>query len=310
MKKNISILYLKNEFTSEQLQKLEFAGKVSFADSISDSSLSGRVKCLRDADIVAFSPDVFGRNAKKRLFEILKKSPKVKGLALNSTNTDFVDTDYCRKRGIVVTVVPDYTTEAVAEYTILLFLACARRIFVDGWQAQRRKYQQELGFELAGKTMGIIGMNAVSEGIIKLIKPFGVRIFFWSDSLIRIEGAERKSLDEVLYLSDFVTLNLLNNEANRKFLSKEKISRLKQGAMVINLSGRSLADEKAMAETLNNGQVDQYIFETEAIKSSPFDNIRGAIALKELSGYTQESINRSKLSWVTNIANMAGVSTS
>lgn len=308
--KNITVLYPESEFTPDQLHKLSFTGKVSYVDSISRGSLSGLVKYLRDADIVAFSPDVFDRNVKKRLSEILEKSPKIKGLALNSTNTDYVDINYCRERNIAVTIVPDHTTEAIAEYTTLFLLACVRRILVDGYLAQQRKYQQEVGSELAGKSLGIIGVNAISERLVKLIKPFGVRIYIWSDTKIRVEGAERKSLEEVLYLSDFITLNLLNNEANKKFLSKEKISRLKQGAVVINLSGRALADEKCLSEALRNGQVSQYIFETEAIKSSPFDNIMGAIALKQLSGYTQESINRSKKSWVVNIANMAGVSTS
>lgn len=308
--KNIAVLYPESGFTSDQLHKLSFTGEVSYADSIRNSSLSGQVKYLKDADIVAFSPDVFGRNAKKILFEILEKSPKVKGLVLNSTNADFIDTDYCRKRNITITVVPDHTVEAVAEQTILLLLACARRMLVNSWQAQQRKYQQELGSELAGKRLGIIGVNAVSERIVKLVKPFGVRIFIWSDTPIRVEGAERKSLDEVLYMSDFVTLNLFNNEENKKFLSKERINRLKQGAMVINLSGRDLVDEKWMAEALKNGQIDQYVFETETIKSSPFDNLRRAIPLKQLSRYTQESENRSKSSWVTNIANMAGISTS
>lgn len=308
--KNITVLYPESEFTPDQLHKLSFTGKVSFADSVSNSSLSELVKYLREADIVAFSPDVFGRNAKKILSEILEKSPKLKGLALNSTQSDFINMDYCQERGITVTTVPDNTTEAVAEHIVLLLLGCARKIFVNGWEAQKRNYRQELGFELLGKTLGIIGVNAVSERIVKLVKPFGVRIYIWSDTKIRVEGAERKSLEEVLYLSDFVTLNLLNNEANKKFLSRERISRLKQGAMVINLSGRSLVDEGCMSEVLRNGQVSQYVFETEAIKSSPFDNIMGAIALKQLSGYTQESINRSKKSWVVNIANMAGVSTS
>jgi len=65
-----------------------------------------------------------------------------------------------------------------------------------------------------------------------------------------------------------------------------------------------------MAEALKNGQVDQYVFETETIKSSPFDNVKCAIPLKQLSDYTKESKERSKESWVINIANMAGVNTS
>lgn len=308
--KNITVLYPESEFTPDQLHKLSFTGKVSFADSVSNGSLSGLVKYLREADIVALSPDVFGKNAKKRISEILEKSPKLKGLALNSTHSDFINMDYCQERGIIVTTVPDNTTEAVAEHIVLLLLGCARNIFVNGWEAQKRNYQQELGFELLGKTLGIIGVNAVSERLIKIAKPFGLRIYICNEPPIRLEGAERKSLGQVLCHSDLLVINLPETEGNKKFLDKEKISRIGQGAIVINLSGRSLVDEKIVTEALKSGQINQYVFETEITKPSPLDNVEQAVAFKPISKHTKESIRRSKELWVTNIANMAGVSTS
>lgn len=310
MIKNISILCSESEFTPEQLQKLSFTGKVSFVDSKSGSSLKDLIKLSKEADILAFSPDKFGKSASRVLSEILEASPKVKGLALNSTNSDCVDLEYCQERGIKVTFVLDSAIHAVAEQTIMLLLGCARNIFINGWQAQKRIYQEELGFELAGKTLGIIGAGAVSEELIKLAKPFGLRIFFWDETLTRIEGAHRKSLNEVLVNSDLLTINLPETEANKKFLNKEKIDRIKQGTMVINLSGRTLVDEKSMVEALKERRINQYVFETERFISSPLQNIEYALAFKPMSRKTQESINRSKASWVTNIANLAGISTS
>ena len=114
----------------------------------------------------------------------------------------------------------------------------------------------------------------------------------------------------MLYHSDLLVINLPETEGNKKFLDKEKISRIGQGAIVINLSGRSLVDEKIMAEALKSGQINQYVFETEITKPSPLDNIEQAVAFKPISKHTKESIRRSKELWVTNIANMAGVSTS
>lgn len=82
------------------------------------------------------------------------------------------------------------------------------------------------------------------------------------------------------------------------------------GVVVINLTGRSVIDEKGMAEALKERRINQYVFETEKLTASPLHNIEYAMAFKPISRKTQESINRSKASWVTNIANMAGVSTS
>lgn len=311
MKKSVSILYPKEEFTPEQLQKLQFVEKVSFVDKKNETSLKDLIKLSKEADVLAFSPDKFGKLASKYLFEILEASSNVKRLVLNSADSDYVDKEYLLKRGIsLAVVIPDPAVEAIAEYVMLLILNCARNMFDNKWQAQKRNYPQELGFELLGKTLGIIGINATSERIVKLAKPFGLRIIFCDDKMWRIEDAERQSLERVISMSDFVVLNLPNNEENNKFFSKERIGWLKEESVLINLSNRNLVDEKWVAESLKNKQISKYLFETEAIKSSTFDNIEGTIALKQLSRYTQDSMNKSRNVWVTNIASSGGVSTS
>lgn len=310
MKKNISILYPESEFTTEQLQKLQFAGEVSYLDSKRESSLKDLVRISKGADIIAFSPDRLGKYASRYLSEILKASPKVKSLALNSTHTDYVDRQYCREKGISVSVVSNPAVVAMAEYAVLLLLGAARKIFINGWQAQKKMYKWELGSELAGKTLGIIGIDAVGERIVKIIKPFGVRIFICNEAPIRLEGAERKSPEEVLFDSYMLVINLPETEANKKFLNKEKLDRIKHKAVILNLSARSIVDEKAMAQALETGRVNQYVFETERLKSSPLDKIEQAIAFKKLSGHTKESVNRSRNVWVKNISDMAGHYTS
>ncbi|MCJ7805839.1 hypothetical protein MUP46_04340 [Patescibacteria group bacterium] len=310
MKKNISILCPESDFTSEQLQKLEFTGKVSFLDSKSNSSLKSMIRLSKNADILAFSPESLGKSVSKYLFEILKASPNVKALVLNSTNTDCVDMNYCSERNISVSVIHESAIEATAELVVLVLLGCSRNIFTNGWRAQKKMYQQDLGFELAGKTLGIIGLNAVSERLIQLAKPFGMRIFFCDNTFTRIEGAERKSLEGVLYSSDILFVNLPETEANKEFLSKERIGRIKQKACIVNLSGQGLVDKKAMAQALENGRIGQYVFETERLKPSPLANIEHAIAFKPLSKHTRESLNRGKNAWVKNIADLTGKYTS
>ena len=199
---------------------------------------------------------------------------------------------------------------AAAEFAVLLLLGSARRIFINDWKSQKRMYKWELGSELAGKTLGIVGVDAVAERIIRIAKPFGVRIFICNEPPARVEEAERKSLGEILCHSDLIILNLLNNEENKGFLSKEKINCLKQGAVVVNLTEQAIVDEKAMVEALKSKRIDQYVFETDKIKPSPLDKIENAVAFKKLSGYTKESADRSRSAWVKNISDMAGHPTS
>lgn len=105
MKKNISILCSRDEFTDEQLIKLSLAGQVSSVDSKSESSLKDLIKLSRNADKI-------GKHASDWLFEILEKSPRVKGLALNTVHADYVNEECCRERGIRVFTVHDYEIEA------------------------------------------------------------------------------------------------------------------------------------------------------------------------------------------------------
>ncbi len=308
---NITVLYPESEFAFEQLQKLELAGAVSFLDSKSESSLKDLIRLSRDAEILAFSPDKFGKSASKYLLEILKASPKVKSIALNSIRTDCVDMEYCRERNISISVIPNRSTvEAVAEFAVLLLLGSVRRIFINGWEAQKRMYKWELGSELLGKTLGIIGIDAVAERLVKIAKPFGMRIFICNEPPIRLEGAERKSPEEVLFDSELLVINLPETEANKKFLNKEKIDRFKHKEAILNLSGRGLVDEKAMAQALEDGRIGQYMFEVDRIKPSPLANIENALAFKPLSRHTWESLRRGKGAWVKNIADLAGHYTS
>lgn len=304
MKKNIAILYPKSEFTSEQLQKLSYAGQVSFIESGSESSLKDLIKLSKNADILGFSPSKIGKRASEWLFEILEKAPNVKGLALNTTHADYVDMEYCNERGIRVFTILDDSSEAVAEHVILLLLGCAKRFFINDRRAYRRKYQPELGFEIRGQRLGVIGSSLEAQRVVQLAKAIGMTVYAEG----RFEGAIRRPF--LLSDSDMVTLHLPDTEENKKFLSKEKIAHLKLGAIVINLSGRNLVDERAMAEALKTGKVSQYVFESESMGKSPLEDVETALMFKKFSGLTHEALRRKGDSWVISIANLAGKSSS
>jgi len=251
---NITVLSPESEFTDEQLQKLRYEKQVSFLDSKRQSSLKDLIKISKNADVLAFSPSVFGKYASRYLSEILKASPNIKGLAVNTDHTDYVDMGYCTERGIKVIPILDYTAEAVAEHVILLLLDCAKRLTINDRRTYRRRYQPELGFEIRGRNLGVIGTNQEAQRVILLARAIGMVVY----ATDRFEGAVRRPS---VFHNDMVTIHLPNTEENKKFLSKEKISHLQEGTVVINLSGRELVDERAMAEALKTGKVAQYAFE-------------------------------------------------
>jgi phosphoglycerate dehydrogenase-like enzyme len=300
---NITVLSPESEFADERLLKLKFAGTVTFMDSKRQSSLKDLIKISKNADIIAFNPDEFGKYASRYLSEILKASPNVKGLALNTNHADYVDMEYCRERGIKVVPILDYTAEAVAEHVILLLLGCAKRLFINDRRTYRRRYQPELGFEIRGRTLGVIGTNQEAQRVMQLAGAMGMIVY-------TTERSEWSVRQPFVFHNDMITIHLPNTEENKKFLSKEKINRLKEGTIVINLSGRELVHEGAMSEALKSGKVAQYAFEAESLHKSPLEGIETALMFKPFSRLTRESVARNRYEWVRNIANLAGHHTS
>lgn len=134
--KNIVVFYPENKFITDQLQKLSFVGKTTFIDN-KEKFL---VRHIKEADIIAVSPEEENKNPRSWLTGILKKSAQVKGLAVSSSDGSFINKDYRLEKGIVVSVISGHSVEVVAEYVMLLLLGGARRIFVNDWRAQKRKY--------------------------------------------------------------------------------------------------------------------------------------------------------------------------
>jgi glycerate dehydrogenase len=302
---NISILCPRSEFTVDQLQKMAFAGQVSFVDSDKENSLPELVKLSRHADLVAFPAVKIGKHAADWLSTILEAAHEVKGIALNTVHADCIDRQFCKEKNIAVTVVPDCTMEAVAEHVLTFLLDCSKRIILNDRSTYGRRYEPQLGRELKGSALGIIGYSEVARRVAELAIAFGMIVYTCDQQGERIENANRTTIDILLTNSDLITLHLPDSEENNKFLSKERIAQMKPGAIVINLANRSLVNEWAMAKALESGQVDQYVFEADSIKHSPLKGIDRALMFKPFSRDTLQAIKRNRESWASTIASLA-----
>lgn len=304
--KNISILIPKSDFGSEQLQKLGFAGQLTFIDLEKQNDLDEMVKIAKHADMIAFPADHIGKHASEWLYTILKANPTIKAVALDTINADFIDKNYFREHDISATVVPDTTTEAVSEHVMGLLISSAKKILLNDRRAFRRKYQPERGVELRHKTVGIINVTATGERVATLAKAFGMQVLIVNKEPFRMQGMERSTPNEVITQSDFIVLLLPDTAENRKYLSKELIFRLKDGCSVINLMSRDLVDEYAMRHALQTGQVSSYFFEGESLKHSPLKDVETAIMLRPFSRLTTDAL-RFNRDWVAK--NVLGLST-
>lgn len=274
--KNISVLYPRVQFSSVQLERLANLGKVTFVDGVSS-------KCPRDTEILVFDGSV--PKARGRLLKLLDTLPNVKYLVLGSSDCSFVDLDYCRGKGVIVSSVPFHDARSKAEHTIALLLACSRRILINDRRTYRRKYQQEPGFEIRGKRLGILGSGPAVGEIVWLAKAVGMTAY----TTELLDGTIRQPLDNLLYDSDLITLHLPDNQLSKKFLNKEKIRKLKTGSIVVNIGNREWVDERAMNEALTARRVDTYCFTAESMTNSPLKGNEFALMLKPFSTQTVET---------------------
>jgi phosphoglycerate dehydrogenase-like enzyme len=292
-----------SEFTRNQVGRLQRLGKVMFTKDRNEIDLPELIYKAKDANILAFDPDNIGgfEKAADRLINLLDAMPKVKALALDTTAFGYVDLDYCRKRGIVVSNVPYYSTESVAEHTLAFLLGACKRIFLTDRRIQNDKYQLVQGFELKGKTLGVIGLGHIGTRVAELGMAIGMKVVAYNRTKKRVKGVKILTLNEVLRQADALSINLAENSETKGIISREKIKLMKQGMIVINAADRSLIDEKAMAKALKSDAVDSYVLEAEDLMSGPLAGIENAFLFRGFGWYTREALERNKEIWVENI---------
>lgn len=303
----IVVLTPKSEFTKTQQQTLSQLGAVTYSDSRREYELDELKQLCSGADILAIDPDNLGgfEKSPEILPKLLNAVPSIKSLPLSTTSYGYIDKKLCLDKAIKVTNVPHYSSESVAEHAIALLLGCSKRIFLSDRQTQKGEYKLEMGHEIAGKTLGIIGLGSIGQKTAQLALGLGMKVIAYNRTQKSMEGVELKELDEVLAKSDYLSIHLIDSPETTGMISKSKISKLKRGVMIVNTASRDLVDENALAIALKSGAVDSYALEAEDLTSAPLGKLENAFLFKGFGWYTKEALERNKEIWVNNIVSMA-----
>lgn len=303
----ITILTPQSEFNQAQRTTLSRLGDVVYASSREALSFSQLITLCKNTDILAIEPDIMGGFEKvpELLPKLLDQIPSIRSLALGTTSYGYIDKDYCLSRGIVVTNLPGYTSESIAEHTIAMLLGCSKRLFLLDRRAQKGQYKEELGREIASKTLGIIGLGHIGTKTAKLAKALGMKVLYWNRTPKKVAGFKSVPLNELFSESDYLSLHLKKCPETTNFLNASNISQLKKGAMIINTASRGLVDESVMAKGLKSGTVDSYALEAEDLTSGPLSKVENAFMFKAFGWYTKEVLDRRTGVWVNNIVGLA-----
>lgn len=193
---------------------------------------------------------------------VISALPNLKCIATLSTGFDHIDLAAATAHGIVVSSVPSYGERTVAEYTFALLLALSRKICEGRHRVREEgKFTAEglRGFDLQGKTIGIIGTGRIGQHAIMMAKGFGMKVLafdiYKNEGFAKEAGFPYISLEELLAQSDVVSLHVPATPETYHLLNKNNLSLVKRGAYVINTSRGAVVETAALVEALKNGQL-------------------------------------------------------
>ena len=223
--------------------------------------------------------------------EFLAAHPRLRFIATRSTATDHLDLPACRAHGVIVAHVPYHAETTVAEHTFALLLMLARRLreVMLAPKGGRFSYEATRGFELAGKTLGIIGMGHVGRRVARLAGAFEMHVLAHDvkepADIAAALGFTFVPLDELLAHAEVITLHAPLTPATWHLLNRETLAKCQPGVIIINTARGSLIDTLALREALDSGQVGGAgldVLEDERVLRAPASKIIAADIIAHL----------------------------
>ena len=211
----------------------------------------------RHADAEAISTFIYSKVSR----EVLERLPALRLIATRSTGYDHIDLAYCAERGIAVANVPSYGENTVAEHVFALLLALSHRLIEAVNRARSGEFSPAglEGFDLEGKTLGVIGTGSIGRHVIRIAKGFGMEVVGFDiqpdRQLASGTGFRYAGLDELLAVSDIVTLHVPATPGNENMIGAAQFARMKDGVVLINTARGSLIDARALIQALRSGKV-------------------------------------------------------
>ena len=172
---------------------------------------------------------------------------------LGTGAASYMNVDELKARGVIVHTIKGYGDTAVAEHTIALMFAAAREVARMDREVRAGVWTPQEGVQLHGKTLGVIGLGGIGREVAHLGRGVGMHVLGWNRT--RRAGVPLSELDTLLARADVVSINLTLSDETRGFLSKERIARMKPGAILVNTARGALVDEQALIEALQSGHI-------------------------------------------------------
>jgi glycerate dehydrogenase len=251
--------------------ELEKLGPCAIYDRTPDEQIVERAK---DAEIVLVNKTILS-------CETLDKLPKLKYIGILATGTNVVDLAAARQRGIVVTNVPGYAARSAAQMAFAHLLNFTQHAAAHGQSVVEGKwsrcedwcYWDYPMIELAGLTMGIVGLGQIGRAVAELAAAFGMNVLAYDALPVAPPpGVRMAALEELFRQSDVLSLHCPLTPQTQNLVNAERLSWMKPTAFLINTSRGPLIDERALVEALNSGRLAGAGLDVLTVEPPPADH--------------------------------------
>ncbi len=212
---------------------------------------------VRDCDVIITNKVVIDKG-------IMQKCKNLKLICIAATGTNNVDLKFAKEKGIVVKNVVGYSTTSVAQATFtLLFSLIGSSSYYDDYIKSHKwskspifTHLQREFFEIKGKTWGIIGLGNIGKEVAKIATAFGAKVVYYSTSGVNRDTIfKRKTLDNLLRESEIISIHAPLNEKTKNLIKKDELSKMKKGAIILNMGRGGIINEKDLAYALDNFKI-------------------------------------------------------
>lgn len=238
-------------------EAFERFGEITVYDRTSYTDISEIIQRIGEAEVVITNKTPIDES-------VLSQTPKVQYVGVIATGYNVVDTQAASDRGIVVTNIPSYGTEAVAQFTFALLLEITSQVGLHNQSVHAGDWENSIDFmytktplmELSGKTFGLVGYGAIAQATARIAHAMNMTVIYANHRPKEAEEwATQVSLEELYRRSDVISLHVPQTKDTTKMINPDTIAQMKDSVILLNTARGGLLDEAAVAEALNNGKI-------------------------------------------------------
>jgi len=290
---------------NDHIARLKRLGELQvYTDTITEQQTIER---LRNADVAI--ADCFVAPLNKTVFD---NTHTLKYVTVNSTGFDAIDLEAAKAKNILLSNIPEYTTEAVAEFALALMLATTRHIVQMNKRVHEKPYEIDpvdtlqlplLGFDLQGKTLGIIGLGRIGQRVAAIAQGFGMKILAYNRSPKNIPTITQVSLEEVMRRSDVVSIHTPLTPETENMIGEKELALMRPHAVIINTARGKIIDTQALAKVLEDKKIGGAGIDTLANwdKQNPLLLFENVIVTPHGAWYTKETLKNMANTIVENV---------